>query len=98
MPCSISLKDVDYEINTSFNEIISKDDKKVEKNDKIINNCIDLVSIVWQNILVEIPLKVVSPDIDNHNIYEDGWKFITDEETDEEIDPRLSKLKDYLGE
>ena len=98
LPCSISLKDVDYEINTSFNEIISKDDEKVEKNDKIINNCIDLVSIVWQNILVEIPLKVVSPDIDNHNIYEDGWKFITDEETDEEIDPRLSKLKDYLGE
>ena len=47
---------------------------------------------------MEIPIKVVSPDIVEKNIYGDGWKFITDEEEDEEIDPRLSKLKDFLDE
>ncbi len=47
---------------------------------------------------MKIPIKVVSPDIEEKNIYGDGWKFITDEEEDKEIDPRLSKLKDYLDE
>ena len=98
LPCSISLKDVDYKIDININEIISEDDEKVEKNDKIVNNCIDLLSIVWQNILVEIPLRVVSPDVKEENIYKDGWKFITNEEENEEIDPRLSKLKDFLSE
>lgn len=98
LPCSVSLKDVDYKIDININEIISEDDEKVEKNDKIVNNCIDLLSIVWQNILVEIPLRVVSPDVKEENIYKDGWKFITNEEENEEIDPRLSKLKDFLGE
>ena len=66
---------------------------------KILNNSIDLLPIIWQNILVEVPIRVVSPDIEEENIYGDGWKFITtEEEEDKEIDPRLSKLKDLLDE
>ena len=93
--CSISLKDVKYEINTDIEEEISEDS---DENMKILNNSIDLLPIIWQNILMEIPIKVVSPDIEEKNVYGNGWKFITDEEEDNEIDPRLSKLKDFLDE
>ena len=93
--CSVSLKDVKYEINTDIEEEISEDN---DENMKILNNSIDLLPIIWQNILMEIPIKVVSPDIEEKNIYGNGWKFITDKEEDEEIDPRLSKLKDFLDE
>lgn len=93
--CSISLKDVKYDINLDIDEEISEDN---DENMKILNNSIDLLPIIWQNILMEIPIKVVSPDIEEKNIYGDGWKFITDEEEDNEIDPRLSKLKDFLDE
>ena len=93
--CSVSLKDVKYDIDTSIEEEISEDN---DENMKILNNSIDLLPIIWQNILMEIPIKVVSPDIEEKNIYGDGWKFITDEEEDKEIDPRLSKLKDFLDE
>ena len=93
--CSISLKDVKYDINLDIEEEISEDS---DENMKILNNSIDLLPIIWQNILMEIPIKVVSPDIEEKNIYGDGWKFITDEEEDNEIDPRLSKLKDFLDE
>lgn len=93
--CSISLKDVKYDINCDVEEEISEDN---DENMKILNNSIDLLPIIWQNILMEIPIKVVSPDIEEKNIYGDGWKFITDEEEDKEIDPRLSKLKEYLDE
>lgn len=93
--CSISLKDVKYDINTDIEEEISEDN---DENIKILNNSIDLLPIIWQNILMEIPIKVVSPDIEEKNIYGDGWKFITEEDEDKEIDPRLSKLKDFLDE
>jgi len=98
LPCSISLKDVNYNIDINIEEIISDSSKDIEEFNKIINNSIDLVPIIWQNILVEVPIRVVSPDIKEENIYGDGWKFITKEEEEKEIDPRLSKLKDYLSE
>ena len=79
--CSISLKDVKYDVDIDIEEEISEDNE--EKNMKILNNSIDLLPIIWQNILMEIPIKVVSPDIEEKNIYGDGWKFITDEDEDE---------------
>ena len=95
--CSISLKDVDFPVNINVNEELSEEDS--EEFNKILNNSIDLLPIIWQNILMEIPIKVVSPDVKEENVYGDGWKFITnEEEEDKEIDPRLSKLKDLLDE
>lgn len=96
LTCSVSLKDVKYPIDIDINEEINDDSE--EEFDKILNNSIDLLPIIWQNILVEIPMKVVSPDLKEENIYGDGWQFITDEEENKEIDPRLSKLKEYLDE
>ena len=96
--CSVSLKDVNYPVNINICEIISDNDENLEDFDKIINNSIDLLPIIWQNILVEVPMKVVSPDYEEKNIYGNGWKFITTKEENNEIDPRLSKLKDFLGE
>lgn len=96
--CSVSLKDVKYPIDINISEIIGETGENLENFDKIINNSIDLLPIIWQNILVEVPMRVVSPDIKEENIYGDGWKFITNEDEDKEIDPRLSKLKDFLSE
>ncbi len=98
LPCSVSLKDVKYKIDININEIISDSSQDIEEFDKIINNSIDLVPIIWQNILVEVPIRVVSPDVKEENMYGDGWKYITKEEEKKEIDPRLSKLKDFLSE
>ena len=98
--CSISLKDVKYNIDIDINEIIgeSNEDVDLQENNKIINNTIDLIPIIWQNIILEVPLKVISPDVDVKNIEGDGWKFITDEEVNnKDIDPRLEKLKEFLN-
>ena len=99
--CSISLKDVKYDVDIDINEIIgeSNEDFEIEENNKIINNTIDLIPIIWQNIILEVPLKVISPDIDLKNIEGDGWQFITEEKVNnKDIDPRLEKLKDFLNE
>lgn len=99
--CSISLKDVKYNIDIDINEIIGEDESEgdIEENNKIINNTIDLIPIIWQNIILEVPLKVISPDIKPENIKGEGWRFITEEkEIEKDIDPRLEKLKEFLDE
>lgn len=98
--CSISLKDVLYNIDININEIIGENDEILEENNKIINNTIDLIPIIWQNIILEVPLKVISPDVDVKNLEGDGWRFITEEKVEEkkDIDPRLEKLKKFLDE
>lgn len=101
LTCSISLKDVNYDINIDVNEVIGEDSDSVdiEENNKIINNTIDLIPIIWQNIILEVPLKVISPDVKLENVKGDGWRFITEEEVmEKDIDPRLEKLKQFLDE
>ena len=49
--------------------------------------------------LYEIHLLISKINIEVKNINGDGWRFITDEEVvEKEIDPRLEKLKEFLGE
>lgn len=99
LTCSISLKPVDYNIDIEINDIIGENDENLEENNKIINNTIDLIPIIWQNIILEVPLKVISPDVTPENISGDGWRFITDEkDIKKEIDPRLEGLKKFLDE
>ena len=99
LTCSISLMPVDYNIDIDISEILGENDENLEENNKIINNTIDLIPIIWQNIILEVPLKVVSPDVKTENISGDGWRLITDEkDINEEIDPRLEGFKKFLDE
>ena len=99
--CSISLKDVKYDVDIDVNEVIgeSTDEVEIEENNKIINNTIDLIPIIWQNIILEVPLKVISPDVKPENLQGDGWRFITDEEVSNNgIGPIGEKLKEFFNE
>lgn len=93
LPCCRTLKDVDYPFNIHIDEIIG------ENNDnslEIIQNSLEIFPIVWQNILVDVPLRVLAPDAELKNVLGDGWRLITEESNEEKIDPRLAKLKDYI--
>lgn len=98
LPCAISLKDVSVPFNIEVYEILSENVDNNEEYIKIINNSIDIMPIIWQNIVVEIPLRVVSPKAKNVKLEGNGWKLLNEEEIKSELDPRLSKLKDLLDE
>ena len=70
LPCSLSLKPVNYPFEIEINEEIDK------KNE----NTIDILPIVWENILMEIPIKVTSSNLSDLKTQGDGWKLITDNE------------------
>ena len=94
LPCSITLKPVDYPFNINVNGNIEDMLEEMGKFDKKIQNTLDILPIIWENILMEIPSKVVSPDADDIELSGDGWKLIKDDEKEENLG--LAKLKDLL--
>ena len=69
-----------------------------EKSLEIIQNSLEIFPIIWQYILVDVPLRVLHPDAKEESLEGDGWRLITEDDKKEVIDPRLAKLKDYIKE
>ena len=87
LPCNLTLDPVDYpfsiEIEENLNEIIENSQKTI-----------DILPIIWENILMEIPMKIVSPKAKNMKTKGEGWELITDSE--DKGNHSLAKLKDLL--
>lgn len=68
LPCSLTLKPVNYLFQIEIEEEI------------LVNstNTIDIFPIVWENILMEIPIKVVSSDLTDVVTSGEGWNLIID--------------------
>ena len=95
LPCAITLKPVDYPFNINIEGNIEELIEEIDENSKKIENTIDILPIIWENILMEIPMRVVSDDADLSNLQGDGWRVIT-ENTKEDGNSELAKLKDLL--
>jgi len=95
LPCSLTLKPVEYPFNIDIDGYLKELFEEIDKNVKKIENTIDILPIIWENILVELPMKVVSNDLQDLKLEGNGWKLITEEEK-KEINPELEKLKDLI--
>ena len=82
LPCAITLKPVDYPFNIQISGEIDELTENLEENSKIFQNTIDILPIIWENILMEIPMRVISDEAKNSDIKlsGDGWQFVGDEE------------------
>ena len=88
LPDDITLEDYEYNFTSSI-------DEKIDETRINFQKTIDITEDLWQNILVEIPLKCV-PDKNKDSILEgDGWRLISDDDVKLENNP-LSSLKDLL--
>ena len=84
---------VDYPFESNIEEILAEDtqlDEELRTKDK---NSLDLIDILWQNIVLEVPLKFSTSDVPLLN-KGDGWELRNEE--DNKIDPRLEPLKALL--
>lgn len=96
LECARTLKPVKRPFDIVINEVI---DENNDNSLQIIQNRLDILPIIWENILVDVPLRVLHPSSKEETISGDGWKLLTEDEIDKnEIDPRLEKLKDYKVE
>ena len=88
-PCALTLKPV----NTTFDFKIEGLLSELMENTENVEKTLDIFPIIWENILVEIPNRVVSgdkPTVTSGN----GWKLV--DKLEEKNNPELEKLKDLL--
>lgn len=95
LPCSVTLEPVDYPFETKITGNIEEMLAEIGENDKKTENSIDIFPIIWENILMEIPIKVTSSKADTQKLSGDGWRLITDNEETKETNA-FEKLKDLL--
>jgi len=112
--CSRCLQTFTYEYNTSINtELVQekniKDVNDVDSDDDILiykEDIIDLAKIIEENIIINIPMKLLcsesckglclkcGKDLNTHNCNCE----VDEDDEDEKLDPRLSKLKQLLDQ
>ena len=95
LPCSLTLKPTDYKFNTEISGVYTEMMQEIENFSKKIENSLDIFPIIWENILMEIPIKVTCPEATDLKLSGDGWKLVTEEDLGN-TSSAFDKLKDLL--
>ena len=91
---SISLEEVPYEFELSIEENLDELIKNYEKCYNDVKNTLDLKIILWQNIVLEVPISYTR--VSDAHLKGNGWELVNENKLVEEIDPRLKKLEELL--
>lgn len=101
LPCAVSNENVDYPFHIDSSRMFVfykpefEDDAIEAKRDTV-----DLTQEIFQDIMLEIPSRVVK-DGATMKMKGNGWQVLSEEDLvkdEDDIDPRLAKLKDLFKE
>ena len=73
LPCAITLEEFKYPFNSNLEEIINEN---IPKNQLEL----DLFAVLWENIVLEVPMKAVKEGTNTNNIKGEGWQVIKEGE------------------
>ena len=86
----LSLENVSYPFDGEIYE-------NIEEIFKIEKNTIDILDYLWQNILVEVPMRVRSKNSENIHLEGDGWRLIKEEDLEKNNNHPFSDLSKLLN-
>jgi uncharacterized protein len=91
---SVTLEDINHPINIEIQEEYNINDQYFAEYYKKSQNILDIMAILWENIVLEVPMRATnSKDI---NLSGEGWSMGSDKINEDKIDPRLAKLAELL--
>ena len=85
VPCSRTLKPTEYKFESEIEENIEENEEKTKK----IKKTIDILPIIWENILMEIPIRIINPDAEEEIMKGDGWELITSDNIGQNAEAKL---------
>ena len=91
---AITLKSIPYDFSINIEESIEEIKENYINCYAISKNTLDLISVLWQNIVLEVPISYTLDK--DANLKGDGWELMNDDKKTKEIDPRLKKLEELL--
>ena len=84
----ITLEDYEYNFTSEIEENIEETSINLQKT-------LDITDILWQNILIEVPSKVVNEKNKNIKLEGNVWRLISEDDLNNKNNP-LSELEDLL--
>lgn len=74
LPCAITLEDVSYDFKTNIEENLGNFNDFYLKN----KNTLDILPFLWENIVSEVPMRVVKEGISVTKTCGDGWELVSE--------------------
>lgn len=106
LPCSRTLVDVEYPFQFSLLEtfiVKASSFGDYEENEDVHlveGDVVDLNPVLEEEILLEVPMQVISEEADEHTIATGkGWELQSEEQAsvkEDKVDPRLAGLADFF--
>ena len=87
VPCSRTLKPTEYKFESEIEENIEENEEKTKK----IKKTIDILPIIWENILMEIPIRIINPEAEEIEIKGEGWELITSDNIGQNAEAKLEE-------
>ena len=85
LECAITLKEIEYPISIEIDDNYEDLMAEIGENVKNITNTLDIWPIIWHNVLLVVPMRVVSPGAEAEVNKGDGWEFISAENNEKEV-------------
>ena len=95
LPDAITLEELRIPFDININESLSESTEENNEYFDKIKNTLDIKGILWQNIVLEVPIRVTKNET-HEKLFGEGWELI--DENEKRIDPRLAKLSELLDE
>ena len=70
-----TLEKIDYPFKININEIVADISNELEKNVKNKQNTLDILGILWENIVLEVPIRITNGDFKDIPLKGDGWSL-----------------------
>ena len=79
------------EFSFEISEILSENDDEKDQNEL---KTLDIMDILWQNIVLEVPISYRKDPNKTYSLSGDGWELVDEER--KKLDPRLAPLLELL--
>ena len=90
---AIDLEPIDYPIKLEISEVLSENDDEKDKNEL---KTLDIMDILWQNIVLEVPISFRKDPDQKIEMSGEGWELVDTER--KKLDPRLAPLLELLDD
>ena len=88
---AMDLKPVNYPFKLKISEVLSTNEDELSKKEL---KTLDIMDILWQNIILEVPISYRSNPDKKYSLAGEGWELVDD--TVKKVDPRLAPLLELL--
>ena len=83
---TVTLDEIPYKFEFVLDDIV--DERCINEQ-----NVLDIMELLWENIVLEVPIRYTKSDAEN--LKGNNWEVLSNSKEEETIDPRMQKLYDY---